>query len=137
MPAGRAVAKDKLHTYVAVYWFHTGYPTPACFKIEQYTKETLRKYFRRHLNSGRVVYKEADLADSWNSRFMKEYRLRTDAADPINRHYVVVALVSNDREVKYKKLPAVLQLWMNRNDFCAYLKEEVEAYLQETYLEPY
>lgn len=132
-----ALAAEKLHNYVLVYCFHDDSPSTSYIKIAQYTRETLRKYFKRHLESGRIVFKEINVSDSWNNHYIAEYQLHTDALNPVHRSYVVAALISNDREVKYKRLTGIWENWYKREDFSAYLQAEVEQYLQETFLEPY
>ena len=110
-------------TRVVVYYFYGNYRCASCRKIEQYTRETVEKFFPDELKSSRVVFKPVNVEEKENQHFTKEYQLYTKS--------VVLSLVRDGKEIKFKNLEKVWQLLRNKDKFYQYIKEETQGFLDE------
>ncbi|MFH1066755.1 MAG: nitrophenyl compound nitroreductase subunit ArsF family protein [bacterium] len=108
---------------VVVYYFHGTLRCPSCHLIEQYAKETVERDFAGQLSSGRAVFKIINVEEKGNEHFTNDYQLYTKS--------VVVSLVKNGKEEKWKNLKEVWPLLRNKEKFSAYVKDEVGKYLKE------
>jgi len=108
---------------VMVYYFHGNFRCVNCRTIEQYTKEAVDKYFRKDLDTGRVVFKVINIEIKGNEHFINDYQLYTKS--------VVLSLVKNGKEVKFDNLTKVWEYLRNKEAFHQYIKSEVEKYLKE------
>jgi hypothetical protein len=106
---------------VIAYYFHTTFRCPSCRKIEQYTGEALKENFAKEMESGELVYKVVNTDDAGNEHFMRDYQLYTKS--------VVLSLVKDGKEVKFKNLEKVWRLLGNKDEFCRYIKEETADFL--------
>ncbi len=120
-PVGDVKAPSANH--VDVYYFHGNFRCVSCHKIEQYTKEALEEFFGKELRSGNLVYKVVNVEQGDNAHFTEDYQLYTRS--------VVVSLVKDGKEVKYKNLEKVWQYLMDRQRFYSYIEEEISSFLHE------
>lgn len=118
-----AWAKGTTDTKVIVYYFLSSYRCSACYKIEQYTKEAIERYFSNELKSGQVVYKPVNIEKEENRHFIKEYQLYTKA--------VVISLVNSGKEIKHKNLTMIWQHLRDKDTFYDYIKSETNQFLEE------
>jgi len=109
--------------HVTVYYFHGNFRCANCHNIEQYTKEAVEQYFKKELDSGKIVLKIINVETKGNEHFMEDYRLYTKS--------VVLSLVKNNKEVKSDNLVKVWEYLSNKDAFCQYVKREIEGYLKE------
>ena len=108
---------------VIVYYFYGDFRCSSCHKIEQYTKEEVKEFFKDALNSGELVFKPVNMDSSENHHFVDDYQLYTKS--------VVLSLVKDGKEVKYKNLPKVWNYLGNKKQFYEYIESEVTKYLEE------
>jgi len=108
-------------TKVIAYYFHTTFRCPSCHKIEQYTEGALREYFKKEIESGDLVYKVINIEDKGNQHFVKDYQLYTKS--------VVLSLVEDGKEIKFKNLEKVWQYLRDKNKFYEYIKGETQSFL--------
>ena len=106
---------------VVAYYFHTTFRCPSCHKIEQYTQGALKEYFAKEIESGALVYEVINIEDKGNEHFVQDYQLYTKS--------VVLSLVKDGKEVKFKNLEKIWQLLMNEDKFYKYIKEETQSFL--------
>ena len=119
-----AIAVETLPTnFVVIYYFHGNFRCVNCRNIEQYTKETLDEYFRKELDSGKVVFKVINVETKGNEHFTNDYQLYTKS--------VVISLVKNGKEIKFDNLAKVWEYLRNKEAFHQYIKSEVEKYIEE------
>ncbi|MDD5428397.1 MAG: nitrophenyl compound nitroreductase subunit ArsF family protein [Candidatus Omnitrophica bacterium] len=109
--------------FVAVYYFHGNFRCANCHNIEQYTKETIEKDFKKELASGSVKFKTINVETKGNEHFTDDYKLYTKS--------VVLSLVKNGKEVKFDNLTKVWEHLRDKEAFRRYIKNEVEKYLKE------
>ena len=117
------VKGKKQKASVVIYYLHATARCSNCFKIETYSKQAVEKYFAKELASNRVVYKTINFDDGVNRHFIEDYKLTTKS--------LVVTLVKNNREVKYKVLQGVWNYLNDEAAFHEYVKNEVNSYLKE------
>lgn len=110
-------------SYVMVYYFHGNFRCSNCHRIEQYTKEAIEQYFKNELDSGKLVFKIVNIDEKQNRHFTEDYQLYTRS--------VVVSLIKDGKEIKYKNLTEVWNYLRDKAGFLSYIKDEVNKYLKE------
>lgn len=113
------VAKDK----VIAYYFHGTFRCYSCHFIEKNTELAIKKYFDNALKSGQLVFKAVNVEKKENQHFINDYQLYTKS--------VVLSLVRDGKEMKFKNLEKVWQLLRNKDKFYKYIKEETQGFLDE------
>jgi hypothetical protein len=114
--------KTPLPNRIIVYYFHTTYRCPTCYKIEQYTKEAVEAGFSQALSEGRLQFLALNVEESANTHFVQDYKLYTKS--------VVVADIKEGKQVRWKNLEKVWEFVGNKQDFFKYIQDEVNLYLQ-------
>lgn len=107
--------------YVQVYYFHGNIRCHSCSRIEQLTVETVRRFFRKELETGRLRLSVVNVDDPENSHFVKDYQLYSQS--------VILSERDGGREVKWKNLIRVWELLRDDDRFREYVRVEVEAFL--------
>jgi len=107
--------------YIQVYYFHGKVRCYSCNRIEQLTVETIREYFQKELESGRLKLSVVNVDDRENSHFVKDYQLYSQS--------VILSDRQDGREVKWKNLIRVWELLKDGARFKEYVRAEVEAFL--------
>jgi len=127
--AGRSLAAKKGQPAkprpgnLVVYYFHGDFRCPSCIKIEQYTKESVEENFKAKIQSGQIVFGAINVDKKENAHYIQDYQLYTKS--------VIVSMVKNGKQVKWKNLPRVWELLSNKAGFLSYIKKEIEQYLKE------
>ena len=92
-------------------------------KIEKHTRETVEKDFAQDLASKRVLFRTIDVQETENRHFIEDYRLYSKS--------VVLSLIKNGKEIRWKNLPDIWKYAHNRDRFNQYIRSEIEAFLAE------
>ena len=108
---------------VIAYYFYTNYRCQSCYTIEKYTKESIEGNFEGELASGELVFKPVNIEEKENEHFLGDYQLYTKS--------VVLSLVKDGKEIKFKNLKKVWELLRNKDEFYKYIKEETRKFLDE------
>ena len=108
---------------VIAYYFYTNYRCQSCYTIEKYTKEAIEGNFEDELTSGELVFKPVNIEEKENEHFLDDYQLYTKS--------VVLSLVKDGEEIKFKNLKKVWELLRNKDEFYKYIKEETKGFLDE------
>lgn len=108
---------------VVAYYFHGNFRCYSCRFIEENTGSALKEYFDNQLKSGEVVFKHINVEEKENRHFVDDYQLYTKS--------VILSLVKDGKEVKWKNLDKVWQLLRNKDRFYEYIKTEAEKFLNE------
>lgn len=108
---------------IVAYYFHGSFRCPTCYRIGQYAKEAIETNFKEELASGKIVFKTINVEERKNEHFVNDYQLYTKS--------LVISLVKNSKEVKYKNLTKVWEYISNKQAFFDYVKTEVSNYLKE------
>lgn len=108
---------------VRVLYFHGDFRCVNCHNIEQYTKETVEKYFKKELDEGKISFEAINVDSAGNEHFAKDYGLYTKS--------VVLSLVKDGKEARFDNLPGIWSLLRDKEAFEQYVKSEIEKYLKE------
>lgn len=106
---------------VIVYYFYTTFRCPSCHKIEQYTEGAIKDNFAKEIESGTLDYEVINIEEKGNEHFGQDYKLYTKS--------VVLSLIKDGRETKFKNLEQVWQLLRDKNKFYNYIKIETQGFL--------
>ncbi len=106
---------------VTAYYFHTTFRCPSCHKIEQYTEEAIKKYFAKEIETGDLEHRIINIEEKGNEHFVQDYKLYTKS--------VVLSLIQDGKEARFKNLEQVWQLLRNKDKFYQYIKNETQAFL--------
>lgn len=123
-PAAITVKSDPPKpSHLIVYYFHGDFRCSSCIKIEQYTIESIENNFKDKIESGQIVLKVINVDAKGNDHYEKDYQLYTKS--------VIVSLIKNNKQVKWKNLAKVWDNLNNKPAFMNYIKDEVSQYLKE------
>ena len=114
-----APAKSK----VVVYYLHATGRCSNCIKIENWTKETVDKYYVKEVKEGKLEFRTHNVDEGAYMHFKDDYKLVTKS--------VVLSLVKDGKEKKYEVLSGVWNNLHDQNAFYAYVKEKADGYLKE------
>lgn len=117
------VAAMSMPSQLVVYYFHGNARCPSCYKLEQYAKEVLEPGFADELKSGKIVFKSVNIDKAGNDRFVADYQLYTKS--------VVLSLVRDGKQVRYKNLEKVWDLLRDQDQYHAYVRDEIKLFLGE------
>ena len=109
---------------VIAYYFHGTFRCSTCRTIEQYSHDAIQTYFAKELGNGRLEFRPVNVEEPENKHFIQDYQLVTRS--------LVLSLVSDGKETKWKNLPDVWKLVRDKDKFFQYVKDEVEKFLKET-----
>jgi hypothetical protein len=109
---------------VIAYYFHGTFRCTTCRTIEQYSHEAIQTYFAKELANGSLEFRPVNVDEPDNKHFIQDYQLVTRS--------LVLSLVSDGKEMKWKNLPDVWNLVRDKEKFYQYVKDEVELFLKET-----
>ena len=115
--------EDASGNHIIVYYFHGNFRCATCHGIENYTKEAIDNNFQKELKNGQLEFKAINTEKPQNRHYMKDYNLYTKS--------VVLSLVKNGKEVKFKNLEKVWECVRDKKRFESYVREETAAYLKE------
>jgi len=109
--------------YLGVYYFRSNFRCSNCYKIEEYTKESVEGFFEKELSSGELVYKVINIDEKENSHFIEDYQLYTKS--------VVLYRVVSGEETEYKNLQKIWEYLDDKDKFRNYIKEEINSFLHK------
>jgi len=109
---------------VIAYYFHGTFRCSTCRTIEQYSHDAIQTYFAKELGNGTLEFRPVNIEEPENKHFIQDYQLVTRS--------LVLSLVSDGKETKWKNLPDVWKLVGDKDKFFQYVKDEVEKFLKET-----
>ena len=109
---------------VIAYYFHGTFRCTTCRTIEQYSHDAIQMYFAKELGNGKLEFRPVNVDETENKHFIQDYQLVTRS--------LVLSLVSDGKEMKWKNLPDVWKLVRDKDKFYQYVKDEVTIFLKET-----
>jgi len=122
-PASQLAVKSH-HEKVIAYYFHGTFRCSTCQTIEKYSKEAIEQYFANELKNGTFEFRPVNVEEPGNKHFIQDYQLVTRS--------LVLSLVSDGKETKWKNLPDVWQFVSDRDKFFQYVKDEIAQFHKET-----
>lgn len=108
---------------VIAYYFHGNARCLTCYKLEQYSKETIEANFKDELASGKLVFKVINTDENSNEHFVKDYQLYTKS--------LVISLVKGGKEIRSKNLVNIWDYVGNKQKFYDYVTGEITGLLKE------
>lgn len=109
---------------VIAYYFHGTFRCTTCRAIEHYSHEAIQTYFAEELGNGSLEFRPVNIEEPENKHFIQDYQLVTRS--------LVLSLVSDGKETKWKNLADVWELVRDKEKFFQYVKDEVDILLKET-----
>ncbi|MGB9599996.1 MAG: nitrophenyl compound nitroreductase subunit ArsF family protein [Myxococcota bacterium] len=108
---------------IIVYYFHTTRRCQSCMKAERLSKEAMETFYRNELDSGKMKFLVINTDEPEHSHFIKDYQLFSKS--------LIIALIKDGKEVKFKNLTEIWQLIYNEEGFKNYVKSEIDALMKE------
>ncbi|MBF0442260.1 MAG: hypothetical protein HQK54_10165 [Oligoflexales bacterium] len=105
------------------YYFHGEARCQSCLLIEKYSYSAITRNFDREIGEGTIDFRVINVEEPANSHFVKDYGLYTKS--------VVLSLVKNGKEQKWKNLKKVWEYLQDEGQFQSYIVSEVNAYKAE------
>ena len=118
------IAVKSQNSKVIAYYFHGKYRCTTCRTIERYSREAIEQYFAKEQKKGLLEFRPVNVEETENKHFIRDYQLVTRS--------LVLSLMSDGKETKWKNLPDVWKLVRDKDKFFQYVKDEVEIFLKET-----
>lgn len=107
---------------VVVYYFHMTERCATCNKMEAYSHEALQSGFAEALRDGRLQWQTVDYQRPENEHYQEEFKFNTPT--------VVVAEIRGGKPARFEELDRVWMLVADREEFIAYVKDGVGAFLK-------
>ena len=117
------IAVPSHNAKVIAYYFHGTFRCSTCRTIEQYSHEAIQMYFVKELGNRKLEFRPVNIEEPENKHFIQDYQLVTRS--------LVLSLMSDGKEMKWKNLPEVWKLVRDKDKFFQYVKDEVEIYVKE------
>lgn len=108
---------------VIAYYFHSTRRCSSCRKIESYSSEIIRDAFDAELNNGLLEWRLVNTDESENKHFIKDYELYTKS--------LVLSEHVDGEQVRWRNLDKIWMLLKDKESFQKYVKDEVQAFLEE------
>ena len=105
---------------VIVYYFRGNFRCPSCRYLEEVSKEAVEKNFKEELSSGAIEFRNINVEEKGNEHFVKDYGLYTRS--------LVLSMVDDGREVKFKNLDKIWQYARDRQKFIDYVSGEIKEF---------
>jgi hypothetical protein len=122
-PLSRTEMKAR-NAKVIAYYFHGTFRCTTCRTIEEYSHDAIQAYFAKELGNGRLEFRPVNVEEPGNKHYIQDYQLVTKS--------LVLSLVSDGKETKWKNLADVWKLVRDKEKFYQYVKDEVEIYVKES-----
>ena len=106
---------------VVVSYFHGSVRCETCLRFEALSDRALREAFPAQLAAGRVAWRVMDFEEPGHEVEVARYDVFESS--------LVVSRFVGDAEVEWKKLDAIWGLTTDDGAFVAYVRSEVDAYL--------
>lgn len=106
---------------IVVYYLHGNRRCATCRKLETYSEEAVLSGFAEQLEDSIIVWQVVNYEEDGNEHYLKDYQLYTKA--------VVLSRIHNGKEVEWKNLDRIWKLVGDKDEFIAYVQEELHSYI--------
>lgn len=110
---------------IVVFYFHGTFRCFSCKRLEQLTTIAVEEGFSEGIKNGLVEMKLINVDKPENKHFIKDYRLYTKS--------VILSDCADGKEVRWKNLQRIWELFRNEKAFAAYIQKELRSYLEGTH----
>jgi len=118
-----AIGQSSPQAKVIAYYFHGSFRCFTCTNMEKYSKEAIETNFKDALASGALEFKPVNVEERGNEHFVDDYKLYTKS--------LILSMVKDGKEVRYKNLDKIWQLASNKQKFIAYVTGEIKEFMKE------
>ncbi len=112
--------KEADGTQYIVYYMTTSARCASCYKIENWTKGAVNKYFADEIKSGEMKFEMVNIEEPEHEHYIEHYDLFTKS--------VIVSKEVDGKEVSWKNLARVWKLLRDQNKFMSYVRDEIKAF---------
>jgi hypothetical protein len=105
-----------------VYYMTSNVRCASCYKIENWTKEALDKYFAEELKNGKMVFRIVNIEEKEHEHYIEHYEIFTKS--------VIVSKMADGKEVSWVNLARVWNLLNNQDEFMNYIRDEIKAFME-------
>lgn len=109
---------------VIAYYLHGTYRCYTCNIMEKYSKEAIETNLKDALAAGKLEFKAVNMERKGNGHFVNDYQIYTRS--------LVLSLVKDGKEVKWKNLDKIWEYARNQQKFSDYVTAETKAFLEES-----
>lgn len=120
-PQASAPDSTTVSPRVVVYYFYTNYRCASCRKLEALAQEAVYTGFPKELQSGRVVWRTANVEEKGNEHFVEDYQLFTKS--------VILVTEKEGQQTAWKNLPRIWELLKDKQQYLRYIQAETRAFL--------
>ncbi len=113
----------KPKNYVKVVYFHGDYRCATCNKLEVYSEETVKNYFAKDAESGKVVWAAINFDKKENNHFVDIFNLYNQS--------LIIMKYENGKLKDWKNLQKIWKLVGNKSKYFEYVKKEIEDYKED------
>jgi hypothetical protein len=121
--ASIAFAADNSASRVIAYYFHGSFRCSTCNMMEKFAREAIETNFKDVLASGELEFQSINVEEKGNEHFVNDYKLFTKS--------LIVSLVIDGKQVRYKNLDRIWQLARNKEKFIDYVTTEVNVFMKD------
>lgn len=107
---------------IEVFMFHTTQRCASCVNIGRYTKNTLEKYFKKELDSGKIIFREINIDLSENKEISRKFKA-VGSSLFINTIYDEQDHIGEDTNV--------WRLAYDQEEVEIYFKNKIDSFLQK------
>jgi hypothetical protein len=120
--AGTELLSEKTSPEVFVFYFHRTVRCSTCLEIEAGAAKVIKENFSQFLADGFIKWVPFNIDDEGGDEFAKQF--------DVNSNTLVVAKISKDRTLAYKKLEDVWQHVGNTEKFSKYVTDEINIFIK-------
>lgn len=107
-------------TYI-VYYFTGNARCATCYKLENYTRESVDSNFADEIDNEKIFFSMVNFDEPENSHFKEDYGLYTKS--------VVISKRLGAKELEWKNLDKIWKLVRNKEQYLAYIHDEVSTFI--------
>ncbi|MCK5833177.1 hypothetical protein KAH81_05840 [bacterium] len=104
-----------------IYYFTGNARCATCYKLENYTRESVDSNFADEIGNEKIVFSMVNFDEPENSHFKKDYGLYTKS--------VVISKRIGNKELEWKNLDKIWKLVRNKEQYLAYIRDEVSTFI--------
>jgi len=113
--ADDSAKKDSVR--IDVLYFHATMRCAGCLAIEELTESTMKDTFGKELKDSSITYSSVDFLAEGNEHFQDDYKFDVQT--------LIISKKVNGKEVKWKNLEKIWDLYSNPGNYSKYLESEI------------
>jgi hypothetical protein len=102
---------------IDVLYFHATIRCTGCLAIEELTESTMKDLYAKELKDSSITYSSLDFLAEGNEHFQDDYKFDVQT--------LIISKKVNGKEVKWKNLERIWDLYSNPGNYAKYLESEI------------